>query len=200
MFVTVQGTVSDTRCSSRSKARCPTPDVRHGPRHRADTRCPGRGARLHVMTRTLAILAVPVVIAFVAASCGGDDDDDEATGTGHGAASNTSGLADSQWTLDDGSLDVDLPEGVTVTAVFTADTVLGKSGCNTYNGGYTTTADGGLVFGNLASTRMACPEDQMAVEGAFFAAIGSVASYAIDGESLVMSDADGDEVLRFTAV
>jgi heat shock protein HslJ len=83
-----------------------------------------------------------------------------------------------------------------VTIAFTADSVSGVSACNNYNGPYTVTAQGGLQFGPLATTRKACEPPIAAVETAYLAALERVDAYAVDGDQLVLS-AGGTEVLRF---
>jgi heat shock protein HslJ len=56
--------------------------------------------------------------------------------------------------------------GTELTAVFRFKTVSGSSGCNTYQGPYTT--NGNVVgIGPLAGTQIACPNDVMAQEQAF---------------------------------
>ncbi len=60
--------------------------------------------------------------------------------------------------------------GSTLTATFTADTVSGSSGCNTYSGGYK--LDGlNVAIGPLASTQMACEQPLMDQEAAFLTAL-----------------------------
>ena len=82
--------------------------------------------------------------------------------------------------------------GSTVTALFAETaTVSGSGGCNEYNGSYTVTgAD--LTFGPLASTKKACADagvgDQ---EAAYFAALGKVKTFAINGDKLELRDANG---------
>ena len=64
-------------------------------------------------------------------------------------------------------------EGTELTAVFRLVKVGGSSGCNTYDGPYTT--NGTLAaIGPLATTRMACAEDVMAQETAFLTALQGV--------------------------
>ncbi len=63
------------------------------------------------------------------------------------------------------SVSVVLP-GTELTAVFRIKTVSGSSGCNSYQGPYTTNGDV-VAIGPLAGTQIACPEDVMAQEQAF---------------------------------
>ncbi|HEV8402512.1 MAG TPA: META domain-containing protein [Candidatus Limnocylindrales bacterium] len=63
--------------------------------------------------------------------------------------------------------------GTELTAVFRLKTVSGSSGCNTYQGPYTT--NGTVVaIGPLATTQKACPEDVMTQEQAVLAALTGV--------------------------
>ena len=74
---------------------------------------------------------------------------------------------------------VPLP-GTELTAVFRLNKVAGSSGCNTYQGPYTT--NGSLAaIGPLASTRMACPDDVMTQETAFLAALQGVGKVDYQG-------------------
>jgi heat shock protein HslJ len=87
--------------------------------------------------------------------------------------------------------------GTEVTAEFSADgTVSGSAGCNRYSGSYTWTGDR-LSFSALASTKMACADDVMAQEGAFLTSMAEVASFAIEGSQLTLSDGSGALLLGF---
>jgi heat shock protein HslJ len=70
--------------------------------------------------------------------------------------------------------------------------VSGKSGCNTYSGGYETNGDQ-LKVGPLASTRMFCesPAGVMDQEQQYLAALQNAATYEIAGNQLTIRDADG---------
>lgn len=78
--------------------------------------------------------------------------------------------------------------------------VSGSGGCNSIGG--TFTAEGGkLSFGgDFVSTMMACEESIMKTEQELLAALPQVASYAITGGRLVLSDAAGTEVAAFTVL
>ena len=73
--------------------------------------------------------------------------------------------------------------------------VAGSGGCNRMMGSYALDGDK-LTFGQMAGTMMACPEG-MDVEGAFHAALGKVATWRIDGETLELFDAGGASVAEF---
>jgi heat shock protein HslJ len=81
--------------------------------------------------------------------------------------------------------------GTTLTAVFTADTVSGNAGCNTYNGSYT--IDGSNIkIGPLMSTQMACA-DQAASdqEMQFLASLQNAATFEQTGAVMTLRAADG---------
>lgn len=73
-----------------------------------------------------------------------------------------------------------LAEGIEVTLEFAGDRVAGRAACNRYNGGFTLTGEG-LSFGPAAVTQMACPEDRMQAQAAFFAALEATDRFEIDG-------------------
>ena len=86
-----------------------------------------------------------------------------------------------------------------VTATFGEDgTVSGSGGCNTYSGTYTTTDPDGITIGPVAATEMACPAPAMEIEGMYFAALGSVTTYQIEGNTLTLRDASGATQVAFT--
>ncbi len=88
--------------------------------------------------------------------------------------------------------------GSGATLVFTQALAGGFAGCNQFRTSYEA-ADGALAFGPVATTLMACAAPVMAFEQSFLAALASVTSYALSGETLVLSDASGAEVLGFQA-
>ena len=88
-----------------------------------------------------------------------------------------------------------------VTATFGADgTLSGSGGCNTYSGTYTTTGTDGLTIGPVAATEMACPEPAMEIEQQYFAALGAVTTYLIEGTTLTLRDSDGATQATFRLV
>jgi heat shock protein HslJ len=74
----------------------------------------------------------------------------------------------------------------------------GSGGCNRYMAPVTIT-DSALTFGPAASTLMACPDPQGSFEQQYFTALSTVATYAIAGQTLTLSDASGAAVLVFEA-
>jgi len=87
-----------------------------------------------------------------------------------------------------------------VTAEFGPDGQMGGSGgCNRYFASYT--VDGGnLTIGQAGSTMMACePVAIMEQEAAFLAALGSTATWQIDGNMLHLINAAGERIITFEA-
>jgi heat shock protein HslJ len=87
-----------------------------------------------------------------------------------------------------------------LTATFAEDgTLSGSGGCNTFNAGYTVEGADGLIIGPIASTRMACSDDVMAAESAYFAALENVATYSVSAGTLTLRDADGATQVTYIA-
>lgn len=89
--------------------------------------------------------------------------------------------------------------GRELTATFDLERVSGESGCNNYFAGYV--VDGNtLTISQAGSTMMACePAELMQQEADFLAALQSAATYTIDGDRLLIANADGETVLAFRA-
>ncbi len=86
------------------------------------------------------------------------------------------------------------------TARFQGGEINGNASCNQFFGAYQ--LDGGALTVTVGgSTMMACqPPELMQQEIAYLAALGQVASFAIDGDRLMLKDADGNAILRYTAL
>ncbi|MCC6299505.1 MAG: META domain-containing protein [Anaerolineales bacterium] len=102
-----------------------------------------------------------------------------------------------QWELESfGSASSQTPavEGVDTSIEFNSDGKLsGNVGCNVFNGDYK--ADGSaLTFGPVATTRMFC-ENVAEQESATLAVFSESASFALDGDTLTMTSADGASVI-----
>ena len=84
--------------------------------------------------------------------------------------------------------------GRKLTASFSTDgRVSGSSGCNSYSGDYTySAADQTFELGRMMRTAMACMDGNiMRQEEDFIAALRTVNSYHIDGNTLTLKAADG---------
>lgn len=82
----------------------------------------------------------------------------------------------------------------TATLDFADGQVSGKATCNRFFGPYELDRDS-LSFGPLGSTMMACLN--MEQETAYLKALETVSAYRLEGELLVLLNADGDTVLVF---
>ncbi len=149
--------------------------------------------------RVRSLATVVLLLALPLAACASSND----AGSGAGPSAAPPSLAGTAWDLAQyappgKSALTSVPDGVKATAEFTTDQISGSSGCNRFNGGYTT--DGSTIaIGPLASTAMACPGDAMAVEFDYLAGLDRAATYAISGNAMTMSDKAGQVLLSYTA-
>ena len=86
-------------------------------------------------------------------------------------------------------------EGTELTAVFGLARVGGSSGCNTYDGPYTTNGTVAAI-GPLATTRMACAEDVMEQETAFLAALQGVGRIQRGAQTIELQDLNGGTLVK----
>jgi heat shock protein HslJ len=95
-----------------------------------------------------------------------------------------------------------LIEGRSITLNFEAAEIDGNAGCNHYFGGYTINSVGGLQFGMIGMTEMACldPDGIMQQESAYLSYLGTVVKAVREGNQLKLQDAAGDDVLVYSAV
>lgn len=91
--------------------------------------------------------------------------------------------------------------GTEITATFAEDgTLSGSAGCNNYTATYT--VDGQqITITPVATTMMMCvePEGIMEQEAEFIAALGTAATFSIEGDQLELRTADGALVASFVA-
>jgi len=116
-----------------------------------------------------------------------------------GAAPTLDGTA---WTLSSlASLDAS-PSDVQVTLRFEDGRLVGSDGCNRFRGAYERGPDG-VTLSPGATTMMACPDlangqARLYRQATLFReALGAATTATLDGESLVLADADGQELARF---
>ena len=76
--------------------------------------------------------------------------------------------------------------------------VNGSDSCNTFMGGITNITDKDLVFSELATTLMLCPETTMQVADTFGTAMKKVAKYEVNDKQLLLKDDKGTVLLTFT--
>ncbi len=88
-----------------------------------------------------------------------------------------------------------VPENIEITAIFTDEVISGEAPCNVYTAEYT--QDGSRI--NIDSpimTQIYCEEENvMETEEAFTRALDTVRQVELDGDNLLMQDADGEVVL-----
>lgn len=140
------------------------------------------------MRRVIGVLLVLCGVAalgVVAAGCGSGSETPELDGT--------------SWRLTGWSVSAQDPNDVTITAEFKDGTVSGSAAVNQYNGAYTVGPEDAFAAGPLASTKMAGPEADMQAEAAYLALLEGAKSVKLDGTTLTLFDADGNESLVFTA-
>jgi len=88
-------------------------------------------------------------------------------------------------------------EQATAVLRFEEGRMSGSGGCNRLMGAYQIDGSKLSFEPRVASTMMACPPPQMEQESAVVDAIGRAASFAIEGEELHVSDANGIRLLTF---
>jgi heat shock protein HslJ len=141
------------------------------------------------MRRVIGVLAVCVAAAFlpILAGCG-------SSGT-----SDTPALDGTSWRLSGWSVSSQDPGDFTITAEFKDGAMSGNAAVNTYHGPYTAGPGTDFTAGPLASTKMAGPEPDMQAEATYLQLLEAAKSSKMDGDQLVLSDADGNESLRYDA-
>ena len=106
-------------------------------------------------------------------------------------------LEGSEWQLTgiDGE---PLAEGVNASLQFaSATSVNGNSGCNSFVGAVSV-GERRIVFGQLASTRMACRDDAMTLEQRVLDILAEAAAYRIDQGNLLLLGGSGRRLATFT--
>lgn len=80
-----------------------------------------------------------------------------------------------------------------------ASRLAGATGCNTLMGSYRVENER-IAFGQIASTKMACPALQMEIERDFLAALKQVTTWSVDGAMLVLLSDNSEPLAVFEAV
>jgi heat shock protein HslJ len=122
-----------------------------------------------------------------------------ATGCAAQPRAQTDPLAGTSWLLE--TLNGKPPvSGTAITLTFGAGSRLaGSDGCNQYNAAYTVDGSALTVKQPIATTMMACADDVMRQGSAYIEALGKVATYKLNGQSLSLSDSGGKELAAFGA-
>lgn len=79
---------------------------------------------------------------------------------------------------------------------FTHTSVRGRANCNAFFGSFRET-QGAIEIGGINQTRMGC--DALAEEQSFIDGLARVRSYRVDGDRLVLIDANGNVVLKLSS-
>jgi heat shock protein HslJ len=126
----------------------------------------------------------------------------EETATAEAPATTPATIEGTRWTLlsylnSEGETVHILP-GTAITAEFTPDQIAGSAGCNNYFGSYQVEG-AGITFGPLGSTQMWCaePDGTMAQEGDYLAALEAATAFQVAGDTLTLTNADGDPIATF---
>jgi heat shock protein HslJ len=83
-----------------------------------------------------------------------------------------------EWVLTHFGPEDPAPPEPAITLVFEGERIAGSSGCNRYFSAVEAgKAPGELTIGPVGSTRMACPEDQMALEDRYLKGLGGVVRF-----------------------
>jgi len=148
------------------------------------------------MMRRLAVLLGAVLLVPLAAACSGSSSSPDPSPAVLPGPTGGVGLVGPQWTLVAAAVDsVDL-SAFGMTATFTDADVSGHAGVNRYAGPYSSSPDGAMDVGTIATTRMAGPDDAMRAERAYLATLARVTGYGVTSTRLVLF-ADAQEVLVF---
>ncbi|HEY5787923.1 MAG TPA: META domain-containing protein [Microlunatus sp.] len=118
-------------------------------------------------------------------------------GCGDGPSGEEPALDGTSWKLTSWAEPDPLPGSASITAEFANSRVAGTSGVNRYNASVTSGTDGSLAVDAPISTKMAGPADVMAAESAYLRRLQAATSYQVDGDTLVINDADGQLSLTF---
>ncbi len=108
-------------------------------------------------------------------------------------------LADTMWALSGASYTNTTLSDLGITLDFAAAEATGNGGVNTYSASYTSSADGSLTFGPIASTAMAGEQAAMDAETQYLTALQTVTAYSVNSEGLLDLFAGPDQVLTFTS-
>ena len=148
------------------------------PRRRCHHRC--------VANRTIRVgLTVLVLCAFALSS-------------GCNASTKQPDLNGTAWQLTSWAEPKPIPASVTITAEFADDRVSGSAGINRYNAGVAAGSDGSFSIDQPVTTKMAGAGDATVAEMAYLKRLQAATSYGVDGDTLVINDADGQPSLTFT--
>jgi heat shock protein HslJ len=136
------------------------------------------------------------MLLVTTAACGSDGGSSSPSSTTSTSGAAGASLDGTSWKLEDSS--AFQTKGVTVTLEFAAGRVTGTGGCNSYRGPFQVQGSNLTIGPDLASTRMACAPPADRVETSYLATLPKVQRFAVQGETLRLSDGRGKTLLEFT--
>jgi heat shock protein HslJ len=95
------------------------------------------------------------------------------------------------------STSIPVPDGLTITAEFSATDISGDGGCNTYRATYVATSNGTITIGDIATTGRLCADDLNRAEAAYLAALEQAVSYSATTARLRIDSAASTSRLVF---
>jgi len=131
----------------------------------------------------LCVLAISALLALLALSLAGCETTDTLDGT--------------SWKLTGWSVSAINPADFAITASFSNGRIGGNGGVNSYGGPYAIGADSSLTIGTITSTLMAGSDEANAAESAYFALLDQVRYAEISGDTLLLTDGNGNELLIY---
>ena len=152
-------------------------------------------ARVRLAPLMATTLLVVVLAAAVVAGCGLSADEN-----GSGATTAQPSLEGTSWELTRWSISSQDPGDFIITAAFKDGRIGGTSAVNQYGGPFTAGDDGSFSVGDLVSTMMAGPEPDMRAEQSYLTLLAEAKKYAVEGKTLTLSDANGNQSLIYAAV
>lgn len=113
--------------------------------------------------------------------------------------SSTRSLNETSWRLSRLSGQPALTE-TEVTLIFTADSLGGSDGCNSYGGSYTSEGSRIDVGEDIVSTMMYCSDVIQTQTNAFYNALLDAATFKITGGKLFLQDGEGTILAEFESI
>jgi heat shock protein HslJ len=118
--------------------------------------------------------------------------------SGCGASGAQAALANTSWKLTGWAESSPPPSNLTMTTKFGETDLNGSGGINNYSGTYDSDTDGTLSIKLGPMTLMGGPEADMKAETTFVQRLDAASGYRIDGNTLVLTDAEGADSLTYT--
>jgi heat shock protein HslJ len=148
--------------------------------------------------RVALVVAGGVILAVLAASAGCGSSSGGSSGGGNDSSTSAAALAGASWRLTGWSVSSQDPNDFTITAEFKDGRIGGRSAVNQYGGPYTAGDDGSISLGDLVSTMIAGPEQDMRAEQTYLKLLAAAKKFRVEGDALTLSDAQGNDSLIYS--